>query len=87
MNEIIEKLDFIQNEIAQIKTSIPTRSPFDGLLEPKEVCEKLRISRSKYEQMKQDGFIVDFEMEGGGRKRYVRVSDLIKLFPKDFTQA
>lgn len=81
----------IASDLEQIKQKLsnptPSVSPFDDIIEPKDVCEKLRISRSKYEEMKRNGFIKDFEMEGGGRKRYVRISQLAQLFPKDFATA
>ncbi|CAH0996201.1 hypothetical protein EMA8858_02331 [Emticicia aquatica] len=79
--QILQRLNEIEAKISAPKISNQEH------LTPKEACQAIGISRTKYEQLKRDGYIKDYKLTSGGRKRYVKRSEISQLFPKDFVAA
>jgi hypothetical protein len=54
------------------------------LLTPKEAWEALKIGRTRFYTLVNQGYISLVKFEYSGRKTFVRRSQLSQLFPKDF---
>lgn len=79
-------LDAMNRKFDELKTLIRQNSPVPEreFYTPNEVCRKLSISRSKFEQMKRDGLFRTVKPIGTG-KVLVAAQDLKDLFPKQFS--
>ncbi|PQA59425.1 MerR family transcriptional regulator [Siphonobacter curvatus] len=75
MNQKFEELKVLIRQEAPI----PARDYYTAT----EVCKKLSISRSKFEQMKRDGVFNTVKPSGTG-KVLVPAEELSKLFPNTF---
>ena len=75
----------IQELTALITQPKPITASIRGdLLSPTEVCDTLKISRSQFERMKRNGFIKIHRIDPNGRKVYVSLTEISRLFGKDF---
>ena len=54
------------------------------LLTPREAWEALRIGRTRFYTLVNQGFVNLVRFEYSGRKTFVQRSELSLLFPKDF---
>ncbi|MCU0326579.1 MAG: hypothetical protein MUF45_15220 [Spirosomaceae bacterium] len=84
LTQILQRLDRLEANLLSPKNAPVQEEKF---LSPKEACLRIGISRTKYEQLKRDGFIKDYSLVSGGRKKFVKLSEIKQLFPKDFATA
>ena len=56
----------------------------NDLLTPKEAWESLRISKTRFYTLVNQGYISLVKFDYSGRKTFVQRSQLASLFPKDF---
>ena len=79
-------LESIHGEIQALKSlflNTKAQTKTDEYLTPLEVCNILKISRNKFESMKQNGFLKTYKPDPDGRKVYCLLSEIQQLFPKD----
>ena len=56
--------------------------PIGEYLTPKEVCEILKIGRSKFYSWVSDGYLNPIKPDPKGRKTYILRSEISAMFPK-----
>ncbi|RDB05608.1 helix-turn-helix transcriptional regulator [Runella aurantiaca] len=86
-------LESLYAELQAVKALLQKPAPSissneeDQLLTPTEVCKLLKISRSQFERMKNNGFIQVARnlKDPKSRKIYVSRIELFKTFRKDFS--
>ena len=58
----------------------------NDLLAPKEAWQMLKINKTRFYTLVNQGYISLLRFDYSGRKTFVKRSQLVNLFPKDFIQ-
>jgi excisionase family DNA binding protein len=77
-------LENILLRLAQVESRVNVKkSDLSGeYLTPKEVCEILRIGRTKFYSWVADGYLHPMKPDPKGRKSYILKSEISAMFPK-----
>lgn len=65
---------------------VQVESITNDLLTPKEAWTVLKICRTRFYSLVNQGYINLVRFDYSGRKTFVKRSELVNLFPKDFNQ-
>ena len=74
----------INQDNGQSPISVRLEKITDNLLSPKEAWEALKIGRTRFYTLVNQGYITLYRFDYAGRKTFVKRSQLALLFPKDF---
>ena len=78
-----EVLRSIFSRLSQVESKVNIKSqPIGEYLTPKEVCEILKIGRSKFYSWVSDGYLNPIKPDPKGRKTYILRSEISAMFPK-----
>jgi excisionase family DNA binding protein len=79
LKNILLRLAQIENQVNVKKSDL-----MGEYLTPKEVCEILRIGRTKFYSWVADGYLTPIKPDPKGRKTYIRKSEISLKFPREF---